>query len=89
MSSDEDTENSYESDEEVAQVEKRGRKGKKGKDPNKPKRNMSAFFLYSNAHRDRVKTENPGVKFGQIVSSFIAALIAIASVDSVLALSIH
>ena len=64
-----DTENSYESDEEEVQVPKR--RGKKGKDPNKPKRNMSAFFLYSNAHRDRIKLENPGVKFGQIVSNNI------------------
>lgn len=70
MSSDEDTENSYESEEEVAEipmpVARRGRPTKKGKDPNKPKRNMSAFFLYSNQNRNRVKEENPGIKFGQI-----------------------
>jgi len=36
------------------------------KDPNKPKRNMSAFFLYSNANRERVKTEHPEAKFGDI-----------------------
>ena len=67
MSSDEDTENSYESDEEVEEEvapEPTRRRGKKGKDPNKPKRNMSAFFLYSNANRARVKEENEGVKFG-------------------------
>jgi hypothetical protein len=69
MSSDEDTENSYESEEEVEEevvVEPPKRRTKKGKDPNKPKRNMSAFFLYSNANRARVKEENEGVKFGQI-----------------------
>lgn len=63
MSSDEDSENNhYISEEEEAP--KRTRKAKK--DPNKPKRNMSAFFLYSNANRARIKEENPGIKFGQI-----------------------
>lgn len=75
MSSDEDTENSYESDDEVVDVPepvaRRGRPTKKGKDPNKPKRNMSAFFLYSNSNRNRVKEENAGIKFGQIVSTNI------------------
>lgn len=78
MSSDEESEGSYEShDEESASEEeeevvvpvkpvKRKAKGKKAKDPNKPKRNMSAFFLYSNANRSRVKEENPEVPFGQI-----------------------
>lgn len=47
------------------------RKRKKNKDPNRPKRNMSAFFLYSNANRARVKAENPDAKFGDIVSSQI------------------
>eukprot|EP00591_Stephanopyxis_turris_P004802 CAMPEP_0195506756 /NCGR_PEP_ID=MMETSP0794_2-20130614/325_1 /TAXON_ID=515487 /ORGANISM="Stephanopyxis turris, Strain CCMP 815" /LENGTH=227 /DNA_ID=CAMNT_0040633181 /DNA_START=138 /DNA_END=821 /DNA_ORIENTATION=+ len=41
-------------------------KGKKGKDPNKPKRNMSSFFLYSNANRARIKSENPDATFGEI-----------------------
>ena len=66
MSSDDDSlNNHYISDED--DVPKKRRKPKK--DPNKPKRNMSAFFLYSNANRDRVKEENPGVAFGQIVST--------------------
>ena len=44
-----------------------GRRRKKAKkDPNKPKRNMSAFFLYSNAVRSTVKEENPEAKFGDI-----------------------
>jgi hypothetical protein len=65
MSSDDDSlNNHYISDEDEAPKKKR----KPKKDPNKPKRNMSAFFLYSNANRDRVKEENPGVAFGQIVS---------------------
>ena len=50
------------------EVKKKRRKRRKNKDPNRPKRNMSAFFLYSNAHRERVKGENPDAKFGDIVS---------------------
>ena len=38
-------------------------------DPNKPKRAMSAFFLYSQAHRAQVKADNPDASFGDIVSS--------------------
>lgn len=42
-------------------------KGKKAKkDPNAPKRNMSAFMLYSNAHRNPIKEANPEASFGQI-----------------------
>lgn len=39
---------------------------KKKKDPNAPKRNMSAFFLYSCANRAQVKDSNPEAKFGDI-----------------------
>ncbi len=42
----------------------RGRKKKK--DPNAPKRNMSAFFIYSNAVRPQVKEDNPEAGFGDI-----------------------
>jgi hypothetical protein len=49
-------------------VKKKRKKRKKNKDPNRPKRNMSAFFLYSNANRARVKADNPDAKFGDIVS---------------------
>mmetsp|Transcript_13695 Transcript_13695/g.20585 ORF Transcript_13695/g.20585 Transcript_13695/m.20585 type:complete len:164 (-) Transcript_13695:24-515(-) len=65
MSSDEDSLNNdnYISEEEEV-VPKKKRKPKK--DPNKPKRNMSAFFLYSNANRTRVKFEHEGVAFGQV-----------------------
>ena len=37
-------------------------------DPSKPKRAMSAFFLYSQANRSRVKEENGEASFGEIVS---------------------
>ena len=42
------------------------KKKKKKKDPNRPKRNQSAFFLYSNAVRNDVKEQNPEAKFGDI-----------------------
>lgn len=38
-------------------------------DPNKPKRAMSAFFLYSQASRQRTKESNPEASFGEIVST--------------------
>ncbi len=69
MSSDEeDIDSIEEEEEEVAEKPKRRRKKKAKKDPNRPKRNMSAFFLYSNANRERVKSENAESKFGDIVS---------------------
>lgn len=37
-------------------------------DPNKPKRAMSAFFLYSQAFRQQVKDDNPDASFGDVVS---------------------
>ena len=37
-------------------------------DPNKPKRALSAFFLYSKGNRPRVKEENPEASFGEVVS---------------------
>jgi len=42
------------------------KKKKAVKDPNKPKRNMSAFFLFSNAHRPEVKSTHPEASFGEI-----------------------
>jgi hypothetical protein len=37
-------------------------------DPNKPKRAMSAFFLYSQAFRSQVKVDHPEASFGDTVS---------------------
>lgn len=81
MSSDEDDIDSIEEEEEeVAVKPKRRKKKKKGnKDPNRPKRNMSAFFLYSNANRDRVKAENPDAKFGDIAKYLSAEFKSISS----------
>lgn len=75
MSSDEESTGSYESHDEDSGSEEEPspppkpvpkKRGKPKKDPNKPKRNMSAFFLYSNANRPRVKAENEGIAFGQV-----------------------
>ncbi|KAM3913026.1 FACT complex subunit SSRP1 isoform 2-T2 [Leptodactylus fuscus] len=44
--------------------EKKPRKkaeGKKGKDPAAPKRPMSAYMLWLNASREKIKSENPGI----------------------------
>jgi len=64
MSSSEEDEISVEAAPVVKVVKKK--KKKKKKDPNAPKRGMSAFFLYSNANRSRVKEENPEAKFGDL-----------------------
>jgi hypothetical protein len=73
MSSDEEDIDSIDEDEDeeeevAAKPKRRAKKKKAKKDPNRPKRNMSAFFLYSNANRERIKEENPEAKFGEIVS---------------------
>jgi structure-specific recognition protein 1 len=41
-------------------------KKKPKKDPNKPKRAQSAFMIFSNDNRARVKKENPDAKFGDM-----------------------
>ena len=44
-----------------------GKKGKKAKkDPAAPKRNMSAYFLYSIEARPQVKADHPEASFGEI-----------------------
>ncbi|KAI9189755.1 Non-histone chromosomal protein 6 [Blastocladiella emersonii ATCC 22665] len=49
-----------------AKAEGRKTRVKKDKDPNKPKRPMTAFFIFSGEFRDAVKAENPEAKVGQI-----------------------
>ncbi|CAK4031955.1 related to RSN1 Overexpression rescues sro7 sop1 in l [Lecanosticta acicola] len=39
--------------------------GKKQKDPNMPKRGLSAYMFFANEQRDKVRDDNPGIKFGQ------------------------
>lgn len=45
---------------------KKEKKPRKKKDPNAPKKALSAFMYFSNANRERVKTANPGIPFGQV-----------------------
>lgn len=33
-------------------------------DPNMPKRGLSAYMFFANEQRDKVRDENPGIKFG-------------------------
>eukprot|EP00527_Entomoneis_sp_CCMP2396_P003224 CAMPEP_0198142670 /NCGR_PEP_ID=MMETSP1443-20131203/5402_1 /TAXON_ID=186043 /ORGANISM="Entomoneis sp., Strain CCMP2396" /LENGTH=196 /DNA_ID=CAMNT_0043805739 /DNA_START=46 /DNA_END=636 /DNA_ORIENTATION=+ len=55
-----------EEEEEVAEIAPPKKRTKKWKDPNKPKRAMSSFFLYSQGNRTRVKEENPEASFGEV-----------------------
>ena len=43
-----------------------GKSKRSKKDPNAPKRNMSAYFLYSVHIRPTIKEENPEASFGDI-----------------------
>mmetsp|Transcript_54221 Transcript_54221/g.131548 ORF Transcript_54221/g.131548 Transcript_54221/m.131548 type:complete len:203 (+) Transcript_54221:106-714(+) len=61
-----DEEDSGEEEEEVEEPVVVKRRTKKWKDPNKPKRAMSAFFLYSQAERPNVKINHPEASFGDV-----------------------
>ena len=41
-------------------------KTKKVKDPNAPKKGMSAFMMFSNEQRNKIKADNPEATFGEI-----------------------
>jgi hypothetical protein len=45
----------------------------KKKDPNHPKKPVGVFIMYANANRERVRSEHPDAKFGDIVSSMCAS----------------
>jgi hypothetical protein len=51
---------------EFSSDEETGKKKKKKKDPNAPKRNMSAYFLYSTTNRTHFKEQNPEASFGDL-----------------------
>ncbi|XP_034949170.1 FACT complex subunit Ssrp1 [Chelonus insularis] len=50
----------------VSEKPRKPRKSKKEKDENKPKRPSSAFMLWLNATRDKIKSENPGISVTEI-----------------------
>jgi len=41
-------------------------KVKRKKDPNAPKRGLSAYMFFANDNREKVREENPGIKFGEV-----------------------
>jgi len=36
-------------------------------DPNAPKRGLSAYMFFANDNREKVREENPGIKFGTLL----------------------
>ena len=36
-------------------------------DPNAPKRGLSAYMFFANDQRDKVREDNPGIKFGKLI----------------------
>lgn len=44
----------------------KGKKPRKKKDKNEPKRGLSAFMFFSQANREKVKSENPGIAFTDV-----------------------
>jgi HMG (high mobility group) box len=50
----------------VPMEEPGGKRKKAKKDPSAPKRNMSAYFLFSIEARPKVKAQNPDAAFGDI-----------------------
>jgi structure-specific recognition protein 1 len=47
------------------------KQGKKKKDPNAPKRAMTAYILYGNAVRTKLKAENPDISFGDLTRRIV------------------
>lgn len=36
-------------------------------DPNAPKRGLSAYMFFANEQREKVREDNPGIKFGKLM----------------------
>jgi hypothetical protein len=53
-------------DETTRRATRSGGTAKKKKDPNAPKRSLSAYMFFANEQRDNVRSENPGISFGQV-----------------------
>jgi len=50
----------------AAKGKAKGKTEKRKKDPNAPKRGLSAYMFFANDNRDKVREENPGIKFGEV-----------------------
>jgi structure-specific recognition protein 1 len=46
--------------------DKKVKKTRKKKDKDAPKKGLSAFMFFSNDKREQIKTENPGIAFGEV-----------------------
>lgn len=55
-------------DEDDEDKPKKAKTKKQKKDPNAPKRALSGFMFYSKDNRERLKSENPDITFGEMVS---------------------
>lgn len=44
----------------------KAKKSRKKKDKDAPKKALAAFMFFSNAKREQIKTENPGIAFGEV-----------------------
>ena len=42
-------------------------------DPNAPKRGLSAYMFFANDNREKVREDNPGIKFGKLFRSECAS----------------
>lgn len=40
-------------------------------DPNMPKRGLSAYMFFANDTRDKVREDNPGIKFGTFIFCYV------------------
>jgi structure-specific recognition protein 1 len=67
-SSKKSTEDDDDNDDDDDEPAKKKVKSKPKKDVNAPKRGMTAYFMYMNENRNRIRQENPDAPFGEIVS---------------------
>nr|CAD7601946.1 unnamed protein product [Timema genevievae] len=66
-SEDESTDEDFNPDQQESDSEKpRKRRAKKERDENKPKRPATAFMVFLNANREKIKSENPGISITEV-----------------------
>jgi hypothetical protein len=41
-----------------------------------PKRGLSAYMFFANEQRDKVRDENPGIKFGEFLRSSVVEILS-------------
>ena len=65
---DDDDDDEEDDDDEPTVSTKKGKGKATKKDANAPKRGMTAYFMFMNENRNRIREENPDAPFGEIVS---------------------